>query len=113
MKKLIIILFLALIGSVLLGGVGAKSNGALRAVSAQDSDVFTHKEAGVQFVLPKGWKAQPDGEVITVSTADDSLQIVFWVPDDATFDAAVKDLDNELGKTIKKIKTTSKPTQDT
>jgi hypothetical protein len=113
LKKLTILLCLALTSSVLVGGVCAKSNGTLRAVLTQDSDIFTHKEAGIQFVLPKGWKAQPDGEVITVSTADDSLQIVFWVPDNATFDAAVKDLDKELGKTIKKIKTTGQPTQDT
>ena len=76
-------------------------------------EVFTHKEAGVQFELPKGWKAVPDGEVITVSTADDSLQMVFWVPDEDTFDATVKELDKELGKTIKNIKTTDKGTTDT
>src|SRR5712692_2786906 len=113
MKKLTIILLLALIGSVLLGVVGTNYNGTLRAVPAQDTDVFTHREAGVQFVLPKGWKAQPDGEVITVSTADDSLQMVFWVPAEDTFDAAVKDLDKELDKTIKNIKTTDKGTSDT
>ena len=69
--------------------------------------------AGVQFELPKGWKAKPDGEVITVSTADDSLQMVFWVPEEDTFDAAVKALDKELGKMIKNIKTTDKGTTDT
>jgi hypothetical protein len=106
LKKLTIILGLALTSSVLVGGVCAKSNGTRRAVSTQDSEVFTHKGAGVQFVLPKGWKAKPDGEVITVSTADDSLQLVFWVPDE------VKDLDKELSKTIKNIKTTGKPTRD-
>ena len=74
--------------------------------------IFSHKEAGVQFELPKGWKAKPEGEVITVSTADDSLQMVFWVPDEDTFDAAVKDLDKELSKTIKNIKTTDKGTSD-
>ena len=70
-------------------------------------------QAGVQFVLPKGWKAKPDGEVITVSSADDGLQVVFWVPDEDSFEAAVKALDKELDKTIKNIKTTDKPTQDT
>ena len=63
--------------------------------------------------MPKGWKAKPDGEVITVSTSDDSLQMVFWVPDEDTFDAAVKDLDNELSKTIKNVKVTDKGTSDT
>ena len=79
----------------------------------QENRFFSHKEAGVQFELPRGWKAKPDGEVITVSTADDSLQMVFWVPDEDTFDAAVKDIDKELGKTIKNVKTTDKGTTDT
>ena len=79
----------------------------------QENRIFRHPEAGVQFELPKGWKAKPDGEVITVSTADDSLQMVFWVPAKDTFDAAVKDLDKELDKTIKNIKTTDKGTSDT
>jgi hypothetical protein len=50
---------------------------------------------------------------VTVSTADDSLQMVFYVPDEDTFDAAVKDLDNELSKTVKNVKTTDKGTTDT
>jgi len=74
---------------------------------------FSHKVAGVQFELPAGWKAKPDGEVITVSTADNSLQMVFWVPEEDTFDAAVKDLDTEIGKTIRNIKITNKGISDT
>jgi hypothetical protein len=67
----------------------------------------------VKFELPKGWKAEPDGEVITVSTPDDSLSMVFWVPDEDSFDAAVNELDKELGKTIKNIKTTGAGKKDT
>jgi predicted Zn-dependent protease len=113
LKKLTIILCLALTSSVLVGVVSAKPLAKLSAPVAQENRSFSHKEAGVQFELPKGWKAKPDGEVITVSTADDSLQMVFWVPDENTFDAAVKDLDKELSKTIKNIKTTDKGTSDT
>lgn len=112
MKKLTIILWLMLLGSLLVAGVSAKSLVSPSAVLSQD-DAYRHNEAGVKFVLPKGWKAKPDGEVITVSTPDDALQMVFWVPDEDTLDAAVKDLDNELGKTIKNIKTTGKETKDT
>src|SRR5437762_6915925 len=103
---------LALASSV-LAVVSAKPIIKSSAVATQDNRSFSHQEAGVQFVLPKGWKAKPDGEVITVSSADDSLQVVFWVPDEDTFDAAIKALDKELEKTIKNIKTTDKPTQDT
>ena len=114
MKKLTLSLCLALAAmSLLLAPVSAMRAGASTVAPIQDDRIFSHKEAGVQFELPKGWKAKPDGEVITVSTADDSLQMVFWVPDEDTFDAAVKDLDKELDKTIKNIKTTDKGTSDT
>jgi hypothetical protein len=53
---------------------------------------FTHPEAGVQFGIAEGLEAKPDGEVITTSSADGGLQVVFWVPDENTFDAAVKEL---------------------
>jgi predicted Zn-dependent protease len=112
LKKLTIGLCLALTAtSVLLAPVSAMPAG--HATITTQEKTFTHKEAGVTFELPKGWKAKPDGEVITVSTEDDSLQMVFWVPDEGSFDAAVKDLDKELDKTIKNIKTTDKGTSDT
>ena len=113
MKKLIISLCLAFAAmSMILSPASAKRVGSPTVLPAQENRIFSHPEAGVQFELPKGWKAKPDGEVITVSTADDSLQMVFWVPDEDTFDAAVKDLDKELSKTIKNIKTTDKGTSD-
>lgn len=113
MKKLTIILCLSLISSLLVCGVSAKSVASGSGTISQDNEVFRHEAAGIKFTLPAGWKAKPDGEVITVSTADDALQMVFWVPEEDTLDAAVKDLGNELGKTIKNIKTTGKETTDT
>jgi hypothetical protein len=113
LKKLTISLCLALaVISMLLVAASAKPIARSTATSTQDNRFFTHKEAGIQFELPNGWKAKPDGEVITVSNKDGSLQMVFWVPDENTFDAAVKDLDKELSKTIKNIKTTDKGTSD-
>ena len=112
MKKLTITICVALVG-LLLSGASAKARLESKVASGQGDEKFTHTEAGVQFVLPKGWKAKPDGEVITVSSADDGLQVVFWVPDEDSFEAAVKAIDKELDKTIKDIKTTDKPTQDT
>ncbi len=113
MRNLTIILCLSLISSLLVCGVSAKSVRVVSGTIIQDNGVYRHEAAGVKFTLPAGWKAKPDGEVITVSTADDALQMVFWVPEEDTLDAAVKDLDSELGKTIKNIKTTGKETKDT
>jgi hypothetical protein len=112
LRTLTLILCFALIMSVLTVGVAAKSITTC-SPCFQENNLYKHQEAGIQFELPKGWKAKPDGAVITVSTADDSLQMVFWVPDEDTFDAAVKTLDKELEKTVKKMKTTDKGKADT
>ena len=113
MKRLILFGCVALFSAALFAGSTiSRAAASVSAVASQD-ETFTHTGAGVQFQLPKGWKATPDGETITVASADEALQVVFWVPDEDTFDAAVKELDKELGKTIKNIKTTGKPTQDT
>lgn len=112
MKKLTIILGLALLCSTLAPMTSATTNGRSEPSAAQEQGVFTHSDAGVRFKLPKGWKAKPDGEVITASSADDALQVVFWVPAEADFEAAVKELDKELVKTIKNMKTVGKPSED-
>src|SRR5437868_6149883 len=112
MKKLTMVLCAAIIAATCIARTPAHVNEITRLAIAQ-GDVFTHEEAGVQFQLPKGWKAKPDGEVITASSGDDGLQVVFWVPDEDTFEAAVKELDKEISKTVKNMKTTEKPAQDT
>jgi hypothetical protein len=91
----------------------AKTDTTRSSDSAQDSNVFTHKEGGIQFEVPSGWKATPNGDNMTVASGDGGLQVVFWVPDQNSFEDAVKDLDKEIGKTIKNVKTVGKPTQDT
>src|SRR5436190_20061760 len=89
LKKLTTVLCLALAIPALVVGGYAKPIATFTPAATQDTETFRHKEAGVQFEVPKGWKAKPEGETITVSTADDSLQMVFWVPEEDTFDAAV------------------------
>ena len=37
--------------------------------SARDSNVFTHKEGGITFEVPNGWKATPNGDNMTVASA--------------------------------------------
>ena len=113
MKKFIISLCIALIGSALAVTTSTATPSNAAASPVQGGETFTHADAGVRFQLPKGWKAKPDGEVITASSADDALQVVFWIPDEANFEAAVKELDKELGKTIKNMKTVGKPAEDT
>lgn len=112
MKKIVLSIFVAFMTLALVVVTPARSMPAAAAAVIQAGKTFTHSDAGVEFQLPSGWKAKPDGEVITVSSADDALQVVFWVPDESTYDAAVKELDKELSKTIKNMKTEGKPSQD-
>src|SRR6267142_2348920 len=66
--------------------------------SAMDANVFTHKEGGITFEVPSGWKATPNGDNMTVASADGGLHVVFWVPEENSFEDAVKDLVKEISK---------------
>jgi len=111
MKKLTIalsipVMFLAL---VVASAVGTSTTRA----AAPQGQVVTMPEAGVQFQLPRNWKSKRDTDGLYVSTADESLQIVFFIPESETFDTTLRALDKELGRTIKKVQTTEKDTSDT
>jgi hypothetical protein len=82
------------------------------AVAAQDGKTFTHEGAGVTFIVPAGWTAEPDGNQLTVSPADESVALVFWVTEEEDFDAAAKALGEELAKQIKNLKFDGEPKAD-
>jgi hypothetical protein len=77
--------------------------------AANGDNIYTHKEGGIQFELPAGWKAEPNGDQMTLSTPDNALSVVLWVPAEEDFQQAVGELDKELGKTIKNVKTNGEP----
>ena len=81
--------------------------------TASGDNVYTHAEGGIQFELPAGWKATPEGDHMTLSTQDNSLSVVLWVPAEGDFQQAVDELDKELGKTIKNIKPSGEPRETT
>lgn len=109
MKKIISVSCLVVVCALLVTG----AFNSAPVVSAQNPQVFTHSQAGLQFTLPSGWKAEPDEAIITVGPADDSVQMMFWVPEQETFDDTIKELDKELGKTLKNVKVTEKGKSDT
>ncbi|HEX8146706.1 MAG TPA: hypothetical protein VF591_05975 [Pyrinomonadaceae bacterium] len=88
-------------------------NAAHAAVTQSEGKTYTHEGAGVTFDLPAGWTAEPDGEQLTVSPADESFAIVFWVTEAEDFDAAAKALGGELAKQIKNLKLDGEPKADT
>lgn len=68
------------------------------------ANVYRHEPGGIQFVLPKGWKAEPDGDILTVSSADEEMSVMFWVSSENDFDAAVDAVADELDNIIKNPK---------
>jgi hypothetical protein len=87
----------------------AKTKVALPAIV---DETFKHEAGGIQFNLPAGWKATPDGELLTVSAPDDSITMIFWVTEADDFDAAADALDEELAKQIKSLKFDGEPKED-
>lgn len=86
---------------------------AAPAVAQAEGKTFTHEGAGITFELPAGWTAEPDGNQLTVSPADESIALVFWVTEEDDFDAAAKALGTELAKQVKNLKLDGEPKSDT
>ena len=87
-------------------------NAANVAASQSEGKTYTHEGAGVTFELPAGWTAEPDGDQLTVAPADESIALVFWVTEEADFDAAAKALGEELAKQVKNLKLDGEPKAD-
>jgi hypothetical protein len=75
--------------------------------------VLTHDEAGFQFELPKGWRAEEQGEDMLLWTADETVQIDIWVPESKTFDLALRNMDKDLSRVVKNVKVIDQGTSDT
>lgn len=77
------------------------------AVSAQKATVYKHAAGGIQFTAPAKWKAVPDGDILTVSSPDETVSVMFFVADSEDFVAATEGVIDELGKIIKNIEISS------
>jgi hypothetical protein len=111
MKKLTIAFAMALMFLAVIAADSTWPNSSVAA--APQGQAVAMVDAGIQFQLPRGWKSKRDADGVYLSTADETLQVVFFVPDADTFDVTLRTLDKELGRTIKKVKTTEKDTSDT
>ena len=73
---------------------------------ADSEGVFHDDNAGIRLQAPKGWKTRLDGEQLVITAPDNSMTMVFWVPE-GSFQSAIKDLDRQLSRKIKRMKTTT------
>jgi hypothetical protein len=112
--KFVLGLGLAFTLSAVAAGPAAKTAAASHtAATTQDAKTYTHEAGGITFDLPDGWKAEPDGDQLTVSPAGGGIAVTFWVTEESDFDAASKALGEELGKQIKNLKFEGEPKEDT
>jgi predicted Zn-dependent protease len=102
-----------LLGTALAFTLAAAFAAANPAAAQSEGKTFPHAGAGVTFELPAGWTAEPDGAQLTVSPADESIALVFWVTEEDDFDAAAKALGAELAKQVKNLKLDGEPKADT
>jgi hypothetical protein len=110
------VLCLGLFGALTLahGFPAAKtSNTAAQQPADSGGKIYTHQEGGITFDLPSGWKAEAEGDLLSVSSPGESVGLFFWVTKEADFDAALKALDDELSKVVKNVKTSGEPKTDT
>jgi outer membrane lipoprotein-sorting protein len=85
----------------------SSSSSSKTAPSETNSEgVFHDDKAGIRLQAPKGWKTRLDGEQLIITAPDGSMTMVFWVPE-GSFDSAIKDLDRQLSRKIKRMKTTT------
>ena len=91
----------------------AAATPAASSQAASGGETYTHKEGGITFEVPSGWKAEPDGDQLTVSPPDGSIGVVFWVTKEDDFEDAAKALGEEIGKQIKNLKLDGDTQEDT
>ena len=92
-----------------VSGARASVDAAAPTSPVAPDKTFTHEEGGIAFDLPDGWKSEEDGEMLSVSSPDGALSIVFWVTEADDFEAAAEALGEELAKQIKGLKFDGEP----
>lgn len=98
---------------VLAAAVAGPAGASRAAAAAQDAKTYTHEAGGITFELPDGWKAAPDGDQLIVAPEGGGISAFFWVSEEDDFDAALKEVGEELGKQIKNLKFDGEPKEDT
>jgi hypothetical protein len=79
----------------------------------QDSNVYTIKEAGIQFEVPKGWKAEVDKDSnnVVLSVEDGAVTITFVVED--KYLEVVTGMKAGLKEKLTDMKSDGEPKEDT
>ncbi len=82
---------------------------ASRMAAVAADEPFVNEAAGVQFNLPDGWHAQPDGEVVTVSNGDNSFHAIFAAVPPEALEHVAEAIDRETDKFLDNIHVVDAP----
>jgi hypothetical protein len=87
--------------------------GASAKVATQDSNIYTIKEAGLQFEVPKGWKVEVDNtsKNVVVSVEDGAVSVTFVVEDD--YAGVLTGMKQGLGERLTEMKSDGDQQHDT
>jgi hypothetical protein len=91
----------------------ANSNPAANTSAPAAGDVVKIDEAGIQMVVPKGFKFSRDGADTLVSTDDEGVEIRFTVPADGDYDKARANAAKEIDEYVKDVKIDEKDVKKT
>ena len=72
-KLLVCLSLAAAFGVATVASAAQNTNGANQSVAVQSTQIYTHKESGIIFEAPSGWKTEPDGEQLTAGGDDGAI----------------------------------------
>ncbi len=78
-----------------------------------EQSLYTYAEGGIQFAAPTAWKAERDEQGLSLTMADKGLVIVFFIATQGDMNAAVKGLEEEVGKFLKRVRSAGEPDEYT
>jgi len=88
--------------------VTVNTNSAANSTAAVEGDVLKIDEAGIQMVVPKGFKFSKDGGDTIVQSEDEGVDIRFSVPKDGDYDKAIADAAKEVDDYLDDVKVVDK-----
>lgn len=77
--------------------------------SNSGDNTLSHQEAGLKFAPPAGWKQEPNGDTIQLTSPDNSVAIVITTMKADNLQAAASAIDTEIGKIIKNVEPSGEP----
>jgi len=110
MKRVLPAIMMGLLLTLSIAATGGNSKAATRSES-QDHNLYTVKDAGLQFEVPKGWKAEVQNSNVVVSVEDGAVSVTFVVEED--FKGVVAGMKQGLKEQVTDLKSDGDAQQDT